>query len=264
MAPGARATIHPGGYDALSSIAEFERHQLKAIILAAGRGSRMKSLTDECPKCLVTLRGKSLLDWQLKALMEAGITEIAVVTGYKRELLVGSGLKEFHNSRWAETNMVSSLSCAAEWLKTDTCVVSYSDIFYYASAVTALINCPSLLAVTYDFNWRTLWEKRFGDPLLDAETFRLKADGNLAEIGNKPSTVVEVEGQYMGLLRFTPLGWEEVVRIRSSLSSEQCDRMHMTGTLQKVIDAGRVPVTAVPYNAEWGEVDSADDLEAYS
>lgn len=236
---------------------------MKAIILAAGRGSRMKNLTDECPKCLVELRGKSLLDWQLKALREAGITEIAIVTGYKRELLIDRELVEFHNPRWAETNMVSSLACAAEWLETDPCVVSYSDIFYDASAVSALMNCPAKLAVTYDANWRTLWEKRFGDPLLDAETFRIKADGSLAEIGNKPKTVEEVEGQYMGLLRFTPEGWSEVVRIRSTLPAEQCDRMHMTGTLQKVIEAGRVPIAAVPYRDEWGEVDSADDLAAY-
>ena len=223
----------------------------------------MKNLTDERPKCLVELRGKSLLDWQLKALREAGITEIAIVTGYKRELLMGRGLVEFHNPRWAETNMVSSLACAAAWLETDSCVVSYSDIFYDASAVTALMNCPAQLAVTYDANWRTLWEKRFGDPLLDAETFRMKADGTLAEIGNKPKTVEEVEGQYMGLLHFTPQGWGEVVRIRSALPAEQCDRMHMTGTLQKVIEAGRVPVAVVPYRDEWGEVDSADDLAAY-
>ncbi len=236
---------------------------MKAIILAAGRGSRMKNLTDERPKCLVELRGKSLLDWQLKALHEAGVTEIAIVTGYKRELLNDRGLVEFYNPRWAKTNMVSSLACAAEWLETDTCVVSYSDIFYDASAVAALMNCPAMLAVTYDANWRELWEKRFGDPLLDAETFRLKADGTLAEIGNKPKTVEEVEGQYMGLLRITPEGWGEIVRIRSALPAEQCDRMHMTGTLQKVIEAGRVPVAAAPYRDEWGEVDSAEDLASY-
>ncbi|MDD5757808.1 MAG: phosphocholine cytidylyltransferase family protein [Desulfobulbaceae bacterium] len=237
---------------------------MKAIILAAGRGSRMKSLTDERPKCLVELRGKPLLAWQLKALHEAGITEIAIVTGYKRELLIDRGLVEFYNPRWAETNMVSSLTCAAEWLEEEPCVVSYSDIFYNSSAVTALINCHALLAVTYDVNWRLLWEKRFIDPLLDAETFRLKVDGTLAEIGNKPKTVEEVEGQYMGLLRFTPKSWDEVVRIRAHLSNVECDKMHMTGTLQKIITAKRVPVVAVPYEGDWGEIDSAKDLAAYS
>lgn len=235
---------------------------MKAIILAAGRGSRMKNLTDERPKCLVELNGKPLLEWQLDALRQAGIDEIAVVTGYKRELLGNWGLVEFYNPRWAETNMVSSLACAAEWLKTKPCLVSYSDIFYDASAVSTLMNCTANLAVTYDPNWQELWERRFENPLIDAETFRLNSNGSLAEIGNKPKTIEEVEGQYMGLLRFTPAGWDEVTRIRSELAEPECDRMHMTGTLQKVIDAGNIEILGVPYRGRWGEVDSESDLFA--
>ena len=114
---------------------------MKAIILAAGRGSRMKNLTDDQPKCLVEMRGKPLLDWQLTALREAGVDQIAIVTGYKGELLMGRGLVEFHNSRWAETNVVSSLACARDWLQAEPCIVSYSDIFYSAQAVQSLMDC---------------------------------------------------------------------------------------------------------------------------
>jgi choline kinase len=237
---------------------------MNAVILAAGRGSRMKDLTDDRPKCLLELHGRSLLDSQTVALREAGITDIAIVTGYRRDLLVGRGFTEFHNPRWAETNMVSSLACAAEWLESGPCVVSYSDIFYGASAVAALMTCPGRLAVTYDPHWRKLWESRFGDPLVDAESFRMRADGTLAEIGNRPGTVDEVEGQYMGLLRFTPDGWHEVQRIRAELTADERDRMHMTGTLQRVIEAGRIPVHAISYAGKWGEVDSKQDLEHYA
>jgi len=236
---------------------------VKAIILAAGRGSRMKSLTDERPKCLVELRGKPLLEWQLESLRAAGISEIAVVTGYKRELLAERGLIEFHNPRWADTNMVSSLACAESWLLGQPCIVSYSDIFYSPAAVQSLMTNTASLAVTYDPNWLELWTQRFGDPLLDAETFRLTDAGTLAEIGNKPQSVDEVQGQYMGLLRFTPEGWAEAVRLRAELTAEQRDKMHMTNTLQRVIDAGRVPIEAVAYTGEWGEVDSSEDLCAY-
>ena len=89
---------------------------MKAIILAAGRGSRMRNI-DENPKCLVLLRGKSLLDWQLEALRGAGIKQISIVTGYKRELLLDKGLKEFNNNRWMLTNMVRSLMCADSLVK---------------------------------------------------------------------------------------------------------------------------------------------------
>jgi choline kinase len=236
---------------------------MKAIILAAGRGSRMKDLTEERPKCLVELHGKTLLDWQLEALRAAGIKEIAIVTGYKRELLADRRLVEFHNVRWAETNMVSSLACVQDWLQAEPCIVSYSDIFYSPVAVQSLMTCTASLAVTYDPNWLELWTQRFGDPLLDAETFRLTSEHTLAQIGKKPMSVDEVEGQYMGLLRFTPEGWAEVLRILSGLTSAQCDRIHMTGTLQRVIDAGCVAIAAVPYHGEWGEVDSAEDLASY-
>lgn len=236
---------------------------MKAIILAAGRGSRMKDLTDERPKCLVELRGKALLEWQLEALRAAGIAEIAIVTGYKRKLLANRGLVEFNNARWSETNMVSSLACADEWLQAEPCIVSYSDIFYDPTAVQTLIASTAKLAVTYDPNWLRLWTRRFGDPLLDAETFRLTAKNTLAEIGNKPKSVEEIQGQYMGLLRFTPESWAEVMLIRATLTQEQCDKMHMTGTLQEVINAQRLSIEAVPYEGDWGEVDSAQDLASY-
>jgi choline kinase len=240
---------------------------MKAIILAAGRGSRMQKLTDDRPKCLVELRGQCLLDRQLAALRAAGIAEIGIVTGYKRELIAqhvqGQGVAEFHNPRWAETNMVSSLEAADAWLSTAPCIVSYSDIFYHPTGVQALMRGSASLALTYDPHWLRLWQQRFADPLSDAETFRLRPDGTLSEIGNKPTSVDQVQGQYMGLLRFTPEGWAEVRRIRAALAPQVRDKAHMTGTLQAVISEGRVPVHALAYEREWGEIDSADDLAVY-
>tara|TARA_B100000575_G_scaffold271666_1_gene253147 strand:+ start:682 stop:1398 length:717 start_codon:yes stop_codon:yes gene_type:complete len=236
---------------------------MRAIILAAGRGSRMKRLTDENPKCLVKIRGRALLDLQLDALKNAGIADIAIVTGYKRQLLANLGLKEFHNDRWAETNMVSSLACANAWLMEGPCIVSYSDIFYCFEAVTMLMENPMPLAITYDPNWLTLWTQRFENPLLDAETFRLNPNSTVSEIGKKPRSVEEIEGQYMGLLRFEPEGWMEVLRICKALTSAEFDRLHMTWVLQKIVETGRLSIHALSYSGEWGEVDSIKDWQLY-
>ena len=86
---------------------------MKAIILAAGRGSRMGNLTDENEGLLEVL--KPLIEHQIEALTK-GIEDIAIVTGYKSELLNCYGNYHFHNEEWAETNMVYSLLCAKEWL----------------------------------------------------------------------------------------------------------------------------------------------------
>lgn len=236
---------------------------MKAIILAAGRGSRMKNLTEERPKCLVELHGKPLLEWQLTALRGAGIEQIAIVTGYKRELLSNRGLVEFHNPRWAETNMVASLACAQEWLRGEPCVVSYSDIFYEASAPRLLMKTDAELAITYDPNWRALWESRFEEPLSDAETFKMDDRCVLLEIGQKPTRIEDIQGQYMGLLRFTPAGWSKVETLRSTLDDRLRDKMDMTGMLQRLIAGHGAQILALPYSERWGEVDSAEDLAVY-
>ena len=228
---------------------------MKAIILAAGRGSRMKNLTANGPKCMVKLNGKSLLERQIEALEKAKIDEIAIVTGYKRECIGGHGTKEFHNQQWAKTNMVTSLACAREWLLDEPCIVSYSDIFYEHTAIESLMSEDAYLAITYDPNWLSIWEQRFKNPLSDAETFRLNLEGELIEIGNKPSTTEEIQGQYMGLLRFTPTAWKEVERLRLALDHAARDKIDMTSMLQKIITANNINIKALEYNGYWGEIE---------
>ena len=109
--------------------------------------------------------------------------------------------------------MVSSLECAGQWLTTSECIVSYSDIFYDSTAISSLINCTSEMAITYDPNWLPLWKKDFQSSrrcrniLLDRSSF-------LSDIGKKPNSYNEIQGQYMGLLKFTPKSWNKVEGLR--------------------------------------------------
>ena len=103
---------------------------MRAIILAAGRGSRMKKVTNNIPKCLLEVKGKKLLELQIQALKKSGIRKIGIITGYLSDQLSNYSEKTFHNDQWNQTNMVFSLMCAQKWLKESDCIVSYSDIFY--------------------------------------------------------------------------------------------------------------------------------------
>ncbi len=230
------------------------------LVLAAGRGSRMRDLTDMKPKCLLELAGRPLLHWQLGALREAGLERIVVVRGYKAELLSGA-FETVDNPRWQSTNMVQSLLCAAEKLRGETLLVSYADIVYKAGHVVDLLASEGDIAITYDTQWRQLWSLRNANPLDDAETFR-EQDGLVAEIGGRPHTLDEVQGQYMGLLRFSPEGMEKVFRYVGMLPPDRADKLDMTSLLRGLLATGS-PIAAVPVRGGWCECDTSGDIALY-
>jgi L-glutamine-phosphate cytidylyltransferase len=235
---------------------------MRAIILAAGRGSRMGMLTDQHPKCLTRLAGKPLLNWQLEALHMAGIVDIGIVRGYKSEMISRPGYTGFQNPRWAETNMVVSLGCAGDWLTSETCIVSYSDIVYHPDVVKALMVANGDLVITYDRLWDGLWAERFADPLSDAETFQVGEDGALLEIGRRAKCREDIQGQYMGLLKFTPAGWRQVCSFLNLISQAQRDKLDMTGLLRNLLQEG-VSIRTKAVDGRWCEVDCEQDVRVY-
>ena len=236
---------------------------MRAIILAAGRGSRMKKATNNIPKCLLEVKGKKLLEIQIQALKKSGIKKIGIITGYLSDQLTNYCDMTFHNDEWDKTNMVFSLMCAQKWLKESNCIVSYSDIFYDFSIIRKLIKDDCEIGIAYDPNWKKLWQERFKDPLSDAETFKLSRSNNVIEIGNKTSKINKIEGQYMGLMKFTTKGWSDLEKIILGLKKNELKTIQITQLLQKSISYG-VDVKAIPNNSEWGEVDSQKDLNLYN
>ena len=159
--------------------------------------------------------------------------------------------------------MVMSLVAARAWLQEDTVIVSYGDIFYPASLVAALVASPGSLVITYDRDWSALWSRRFADPLADAETFRIDATGTLLEIGGRTGRMQDIQGQYMGLLKFTPAAWRAVEQLLDSLGPQACQRLDMTGMLSRLLAAGSVPVSTVATQGQWGEIDNPEDVALY-
>ena len=232
---------------------------MRGIILAAGRGSRMGNLTDDQPKCLTVIKGKPLIEHQIDALALAGIKDIAIVTGYKSEMLTKYGTSHFHNEKWQETNMVYSLLCAKEWLDESDCIVSYSDIYYSSQIVRDLIACKDEIALAYDPNWLELWSKRFDNPLDDAETFRIDDNSYITEIGQKPKTIEEIQGQYMGLLKFK----KGVFFKYTEGLDDRASRVSMTELLRNLVEVKSVYLCGIRNLEIWGEIDSQGDISAF-
>lgn len=231
---------------------------IKGLILAAGRGSRMGSLTENNPKCLVKFKGQSLIEHQIKSLREAGIQDIGIVCGYKADLLSSYSRHIFMNDEWETSNMLFSLLCAKEWLFNSPCIVSYSDIFYQADIINDLKDSDAEVAISYDPNWLSLWQGRFANPLEDAETFQMDEQGYLTEIGNKTDNLENIKGQYMGLLKFSPSFWQKIETTLPTLDRN----LSLTGFLSQMIDKG-IRIKGIPNKGEWGEIDSSLDLDYY-
>lgn len=249
---------------------------MKALILAAGFGSRLMPLTQDNPKCMVEYRGKKIIDYEINALRGAGVSEIAVVGGYLFEVLKSYVESQFsiknlyQNKNYDKTNMVQTMLCAREFLEScvkekQDLIISYADIVYSAEIARALVESQEPLSIVVDKDWHKLWEKRFANPLLDAETLKIK-EGKVLELGKKPKSYEEIEGQYIGLFKFSHHFLPQVLEFYDSLDrgamydGKDFLNMYMTSFLQGLIDrfggAG-----AVMINGGWCEIDFKSDLE---
>lgn len=236
---------------------------MKAILLAAGRGSRMESGTADKPKCLMTLSGRTLLDRCVEAVERGGIARenIGVVTGYRSEMIRVEGATTFHNGDWERTNMFYSLTRAGEWLRGDTCLVSYTDIVFDPAVVRRLTEAEGDIVLPYYTGYWELWSRRFENPLDDLETFRQR-DGLLTEIGAKPHSREDIQGQYMGLVRFTPAGWRAVEQAVRLPMKKPVEKLDMTTLLQHLVTLGH-NVRVFPTDQRWLECDNQNDIRLY-
>ena len=238
----------------------------KVILLEAGEGKRLRPYTLDRPKCMVEIDGESLISHQLGVLRSEGLSDIVMVSGYKAEMLEQFDCKLKHNPRYFETNMVWSLFCATDELEGDV-IVSYGDIIYSRKILKALLNSRADIAITIDKNWESYWRKRNENPLNDAETLKIRDDGTISEIGKKPKSIEEIQGQYMGLIKFSSVGIKQIKDIftvslkKGHLMGQDIENAYMTDLIQAVIDTGE-PVTSVPIHESWIEIDTVNDLES--
>src|SRR5438874_4701397 len=89
----------------------YGRLAVRAIIIGAGRGSRLKAMTDHQPKCYATVGGRRILDWTLEAFAGAGLAEPVFIGGYQYDLIRRDypRMTFCHNANWANNNILLSL-----------------------------------------------------------------------------------------------------------------------------------------------------------
>jgi L-glutamine-phosphate cytidylyltransferase len=242
---------------------------IRAIVLAAGEGTRLRPYTVDRPKCLVTFDGATLLEHQRAALTLAGVDDVTVVSGHGREAFDGIDIATRVNQLYATTNMVASLMCARDLLDGSSDVlVAYGDIVYESRVVHDLLDADASLATTVDRRWRRLWSLRMEEPLDDAETLRIDERGVIVDIGRRATSYDQVQAQYMGLILIRSEIVATVVDTFDELDpmgdyrGRTRDQMFMT-TFLALLGESVAPLHAVEVDGGWLEFDEVADLERY-
>jgi L-glutamine-phosphate cytidylyltransferase len=240
---------------------------MRVIILAAGEGTRLRPLTNDKPKCMVELNGKPLIEYQLDLFSKFDIKNVNVVTGYLEDKINFKGVKFFYNPKFDSTNMVSTLFCASELFDgEDDILISYGDIVYNDSILNAIQKSSERINVVVDKNWREYWEARMEDPLKDVETLKIDDNGHIKELGKKPNSYSDIEGQYIGLIKIRKDVVKQVKGYYQDLDKEALydgkdyNNMYMTSFLQIIAD-NIIPLTPVYINSGWIEIDEPSDLK---
>ncbi len=243
---------------------------MKAVILAAGQGTRLKKYTENIPKGMLSFMGKTIIERQIEMYRKCGIEDIIVVRGFAANKISYEGIRYYMNEDYANTNMVESLM-AAKGEFDDDMIVSYSDILFEEKMLKTMMESLADFAVAVDDDWKKYWQKRYGKVDFDTESLSIDADENIVELGLENPKLEDIDARYVGLLKFSKKGLEYIERIVENAylnfedkpwqqSGKPVRKAYMTDLLNAVIESGE-KVKAIHFCNGWIEFDTNEDYE---
>ncbi len=223
---------------------------MQALILAAGRGSRLGQKSEQVPKCLLQIGHQRLIEHQLETLAEAGVAPVGMVVGYCADQIrevVGIRAEYIENPRWSVTNSLYSFWLAREWVKGPVLVLN-SDTVIHPEILERLLDEQGD-AFAYD-----------SDSGNAREHMKVKVeDGRLIDM-SKQLPSAETSGENVGVLKFTAETARELFETAGQLVSNGHEKSWLGSGVRKIAGTHclrAVDVAGIP----WGEIDSCYDLD---
>ena len=170
---------------------------MRAIILAAGRGSRLNGHLGDGPKALMRVGGATLVERQVRTLQQAGLREIVVVVGSEAERVrqhCGAGITYVENLEYASTNSLYSLWLARALLF-EGFVVLNCDVLFHPQLLTDLLTARHDAALLLAY-------RQPGDPPFGEEEMKVKVRAGRVVDMSKEMNPVEADGENVGIVRF--------------------------------------------------------------
>ncbi|ACJ75581.1 LicC-like protein [Thermosipho africanus TCF52B] len=221
---------------------------MKAILLAAGKGTRFSRKISNIPKSLVDIKGKPLILRTIEMLRQNNI-DVSVILGYKRELFLEilDEVKVYYNPFYSVTNSIASLWFAKdEFSGKEDIIVANADVYWDREILKTLCNSKEDILMLYDSS-----RKEEGDYLFYVEDNILKDHG-------KELLPEKISGEYVGV-SIIRKEFQEKFRERLELliSQEKYD-LWWENVLYSFIDERNVYVKDIK-GLFWGEVDYIED-----
>jgi phosphoenolpyruvate phosphomutase len=231
-------------------------------------GRRLAPFTDDRPKCLVEINGRSILSRQLDAYRECGVDDFAIVRGYQKESISIAGARYFDNDEYRQNNILGSLFYA-EPAMDGPFLFSYSDIVFRPEAVRAVLAAPGDYALVIDRLWHQAYVGRAQHPVDEAEVARVE-EGRVTRVGKRTLPAAEASGEFIGLARFSARAAARL-RERFHQRRRECaggpygraprfEMAYLTDLLNDLIDSGEI-MHAAFIDGGWREIDTVEDLE---
>lgn len=247
---------------------------MRGIVIAAGRGVRMRPLTEEQPKCLLPIAGRTLLDWTIDGMRNAGCEEIVVVTGHAGDAIKRTDVVRVENTDFTNNNILHSLMFARELLNED-CLVSYSDIWVEPDIHRRLAEATGEITLAADIDWRPYYEGRTEHPLNEAENLFLDPkDGHVTHAGkhlDPDQAGAAVCAEFLGLWKMSAAGARRFVeafdeiddRLSATAPFQQAKewrKAYITDIIGHFIETG-MRIDTLQIARGWAELDTQQDYD---
>ena len=229
---------------------------MKAVILAAGRGTRIRSVHGEHPKCLIEVDNSTILDHQLDALAMVGINEVVIVVGYEEEQIIAhvnarrlltQRIHFIENPGFAITNNIYSLWLALDWLRHDSFIVLNADVIFDPEILDLVMRPQAPISMIVDPLWRD-------------ETMKvIIADDNVIRMSKNISRE-EFSGTYIGITVFSKSIQTRFSRkMEEMLAAGRVNEFFNVAVQELANEGVRVGYTSTD-GLPWAEIDDPVDL----
>lgn len=249
---------------------------MKALLIAAGMGRRLSPYTDDRPKCLVEVAGRTLLHRQLDSYRAVGVDEFHIVRGYRGQQLGEAlssepGVHFIDNPDFTRNNILLSFMYAADVMDGGF-FCSYGDIVYRPEVVAALAQSPHDVSLIVDPFWRDTYEGRDAHPIAEAELTAVTGD-RVTRVGKQAVPVAEARGEFIGLWRASARGATALRELyRRRLGELGLDApygraprlqvAYLTDLFNDYIDqGGEVRAVEIARPRSWREIDTVQDFQ---